>query len=85
MHRDQSRKEKRRFRDLASSAETTHRNKKGEAPVSEDFVLTSADIELLKVQLLLQTECSLWPVETAEELGKIIARITKAVAERPFK
>ena len=50
-----------------------------------DIQLSSSQIEELKVKLLLETQSSLWPVETSEELGKTIARITKAVAERPFK
>ncbi|EFX87886.1 hypothetical protein DAPPUDRAFT_95947, partial [Daphnia pulex] len=86
-HKDQSRKEKRRFREhVSATTENTNKsNKKVDVPMNENVVFTSADMESLKVKLLLQTDCSLWPVETAEELGKIIARITKAVAERPFK
>lgn len=42
-------------------------------------------MEALKVKLVLETECSLWPVETSEELGKILARLSKAIAERPYK
>ena len=85
VNREQSKKDKRRFREKVSG-ETSTRSKKGSAPVvQEDIDFSSADIELLKVKLVLETDCSLWPVETAEELGKILARFTKAVAERPFK
>ncbi|KAI9562861.1 hypothetical protein GHT06_010316 [Daphnia sinensis] len=81
--KSQSRKDKRRFRDrVSTSTETPPKN---DYPLDDDNGFTPADLEILKVKLALQTECSLWPVETAEELGTVITRITKAVAERPFK
>ena len=48
--------------------------------MDEDVGFTSSYLEMLKVILVLQTEFSLWPVETAEDVGIVIARITKAVA-----
>ncbi|XP_059352747.1 crossover junction endonuclease EME1-like isoform X2 [Daphnia carinata] len=78
-----ARKDKRRFRDRVSTS--TETSKKTDYPSDDDIGFTPADLEILKVKLVLQTECSLWPVETAEELGTVITRITKAVAERPFK
>lgn len=42
-------------------------------------------MEQLKVEIMVQTSCSIWPVDSSDELGKVIARLTKAVAERPFK
>ncbi|KAK4025634.1 hypothetical protein OUZ56_014690 [Daphnia magna] len=81
--KEQSRKDKRRFRDRVSTS--TETSKKIGYPLDDDIGFTPADLEILKVKLVLQTECSLWPVETAEELGTVITRITKAVAERPFK
>lgn len=69
-------KDKRRFREQVAGG----RGENSEAPR-----LTAADIEDFKIELMLQTQCSIWPVESSEELGKVLARLTKAVAERPFK
>ena len=78
----QSLKDKQRFRAQC----TGKTNSKGATAQDEDNAgLTPAQMDELKVRFTLQTECSIWPVETTEELGKTIARFSKAVAERPFK
>ena len=53
--------------------------------MNEDVGFTPSYLEMLKVKLVLRTECSLWPMETAEKLGNVTIRITEAVAECPFK
>jgi len=61
-------------------------NKRGSSQNDSDTpIFSPSEFEEFKVRLMLLTQCSLWPVETTEELGKTIARLTKAVAERPFK
>jgi len=82
-HREQSLKDKQRFRQRCTGEKPT--NRRGNADINDDVGLTPSQLEDLKVQVLLQTQCSLWPVENTEELGKTIARFTKAIAERPFK
>ena len=53
--------------------------------MDENVGFTRRDLEKLKVKLVLQTEYLFWPVDTAEELGIVKTRITKAVAECLFK
>lgn len=60
-------------------------NRNRKSPGRNIDYISSEEIEKLKVKLVVQTGCSLWPAETSEELGKIIVRLTKSVAERPFK
>lgn len=83
--REQSKKDKKRFRDrVSASGETSNKTNRKE-PINDAVTFSVADMEALKVKLVLETECSLWPVETSEELGKILARLSKAIAERPYK
>lgn len=75
-------KDKQRFRQRCTGEKSA--NRRGNAD-EDEIGLTSNQLEELKVKVMLQTQCSLWPVETTEELGKTIARFTKAIAERPYK
>lgn len=79
-YRLQNLKDKQRFRQHCTGKAS---NKGGST--QDDDTVTPAQMEELKVRFTLQTECSIWPVETTEELGKTIARFSKSVAERPFK
>ena len=74
-------KNKQQFRQHCTGENATARGKNS----NDEVQFTPSQIEELKVKLMLESQSSVWPVETSEELGKTIARITKAIAERPFK
>lgn len=82
--REQSLREKRQFREQATGEKSQRPNGRRNQAEGEPG-LSFSEIEQLKIDVMVQTSCSVWPVESSEELGKIIARLTKAVAERPFK
>ena len=52
---------------------------------SGESTLTAAQLEESKVRLMLQRRCSVWPVESADQLAAAILYLTKSVTERPFK
>jgi len=79
--RSQKLKNKQQFRQHCTGENATARGKNS----NDEVQFTPSQIEELKVKLMLESQSSVWPVETSEELGKTIARITKAIAERPFK